>query len=203
MTLFIIGITTAISIIAFSRRDWFEKLLFNPYRTYHCKEWHRLLTHGALHVDWMHLIVNMLVLLSFGPHVEKYFVLMSETTWLKSPSSGYLFFYLSALVVSSLGTLRKHRDHEWYNSAGASGAVSAVLFCSIFFEPRNTLLLMGIIPIKAYVFGPLYLIYSYYSARRESGNVNHDAHWAGAIFGFCFPLLIDVGMIRWLTGQFH
>ncbi|MDR0714710.1 MAG: rhomboid family intramembrane serine protease [Bacteroidales bacterium] len=198
MTLIIISITTVVSIIAFSRRNWFEKLLFNPYRVYHYREWYRLLTHGVLHVDWIHLIVNMLVLLSFGPHVEKYFELMSEMTWLKYPLPGYFLFYLLALVVSSLGTLRKHRDHEWYNSAGASGAVSAVLFCSIFFEPRNTLLLMGIIPVKAYIFGPLYLIYSYYSARRGLGNINHDSHLAGAVFGFCFPLLIDVRMIKWL-----
>jgi membrane associated rhomboid family serine protease len=202
MTLIIVILTSVVSVVAFSRRELFGKMLFNPYQVYHRKEWYRLITHGLLHADWMHLIINMLVLFSFGGYVEGYFSMMAEMTWLKLPVLWYFLFYVSALIVSSLTTLRKHKDDVWYNSVGASGAVSAVLFCSIFFEPNNTLLLMGIIPIKAYIFGPLYVAYSYYEARKSSGNINHDAHLLGAIFGFCFPLMIDIHLINWFIGRF-
>jgi membrane associated rhomboid family serine protease len=202
MTLLIVILTSIVSIVAFSRRELFAQLLFNPYQVNHRKEWYRMITHGLLHADWMHLIINMMVLFSFGEYVEYYFARMADMTWIKLPSLWYIIFYLLALTVSSLTTLRKHRDDVWYNSVGASGAVSAVLFCSIFFAPHNTLLFMGIVPIKAYLFGPLYLIYSYSAGRKDTGNINHDAHLLGAVFGFCFPLLIDVRLIKYFIGQF-
>jgi membrane associated rhomboid family serine protease len=202
MTLIIVIITSAISVIAFSNRTLFARMQFNPYQVYHRKEWYRIITHGFLHADWVHLIINMLVLFSFGGVIEKSFHIMAAQTWMKFPILWYVFFYLLALVISSLTTLRKHKDDVWYNSVGASGAVSAVLFCSIFFDPNMTLLFMGVIPIKAYIFGPLYLFYSWYSGQKAGDNINHDAHLLGAVFGFCFPLIIDVHLIQWFIDSF-
>ena len=202
MTIIIVIITSAISVYAFSNKTLFDRLQFNPYQTYHRREWYRIITHGFLHANWPHLIINMLVLLSFGGAIESAFRVMAYHTWMKFPILWYVFFYLLSMVVSSFTTLRKHKDNIWYNSVGASGAVSAVLFCSIFFDPHMTLLFMGILPIKAYIFGPLYLLYTWYSARTSNDNINHDAHLLGAIFGFFFPMMIDVRLIHCFLGQF-
>jgi len=202
MTLIIVIITTAVSIAAFSNRALFDRLQFNPYQTYHRREWYRIITHGVLHANWPHLIINMLVLFSFGGAVETAFHAMSYHTWMKFPMLWYVIFYLLSLIISSLTTLYKHKDDVWYNSVGASGAVSAVLFCCIFFMPKMTLLFMGIIPIKAYVFGPLYLLYTWYSARKDNDNINHDAHLLGAVFGFCFPMMVDIRLIQQFLEQF-
>jgi membrane associated rhomboid family serine protease len=144
----------------------------------------------------------MLVLFSFGGAIEGSFRFMASRTWMKYPVLWYVSFYLFSIIISSLTTLFKHRDDAFYNSVGASGAVSAVLFCCIFFDPKMTLLFMGIIPIKAYIFGPLYLLYTWYSARKEGDNINHDAHLLGAVFGICFPLMIDIKLFNWFIGQF-
>jgi membrane associated rhomboid family serine protease len=202
MSLIIVAVTSLISIIAFSNSALFAKLQFNPFQVYHRKEWYRLITHGFVHADWLHLIVNMLVLYSFGSYVEQEFVKIAGLTWMKFPILWYLFFYLFSLVVSSLSTLRKHKDDSHYNSVGASGAVSAVLFFSIFFEPMQTLWFYGIIPVKAIGFGPLYLLYSYYAARKSVDNINHDAHFYGAVFGFVFPMIIDVRLIEIFINSF-
>ena len=202
MTIIIVIITSVVSISAFSNKTLFDRLLFNPYQVYHRKEWYRIITHGALHANWAHLIINMLVLFSFGKTIETSFQFMAHRTWMSSPTLWYVVFYLASLIVSSLTTLYKHKDNVWYNSVGASGAVSAVLFCSIFFYPNMTLLFMGILPIKAYIFGPLYLLYTWYSARQANDNINHDAHLLGAVFGFCFPMIIDVKLIGWFFEQF-
>ena len=202
MTIIIVIITLVISISAFSNKKLFDRLLFNPYQVYHRKEWYRIITHGALHANWAHLIINMLVLFSFGNTIEASFRFMAQKTWMNFPMLWYVVFYLTSIIVSSLTTLYKHKEDVWYNSVGASGAVSAVLFCSIFFDPNMTLLFMGILPIKAYIFGPLYLLYTWYSARQAHDNINHDAHLLGAIFGFCFPMMIDVKLIGWFLGQF-
>ncbi len=39
------------------------------------------------------------------------------------------------------------------------------------------------IPIPAFVFGFLYLAYSYYSSENQYDNINHEAHFYGAVAG--------------------
>lgn len=195
-TLIIVVITSLISIIAFKRHELFSKFEFNAYQIYHRKEWYRLITHGFLHADWMHLIVNMLVLLSFGTVIENYFGELEAQGILHFPVLWYLLLYVGGLVVSSLISLKKHKDDIWYNSLGASGAVSSVIFCSIFFAPWQKLYFYAILPIPGIIFGILYLWYSSYASKKNRDNINHEAHFVGALFGFIFPLLIDVRLIN-------
>ena len=190
MTIILIAITCVISVLSFNNSDLFSKLMLNPFRVYHQKEYYRLITHGFVHADWMHLIVNMLVFYSFGNVVEYNFQLLEKAGILHNANLWFIGFYLAGIVISSLTTMFKHKDHEFYNSVGASGAVSAILFCSIFFSPLGKILLFAVIPIPGIIFGPLYLAYCYYMSKRNADNINHDAHFIGAVFGFLFPLMI-------------
>jgi len=195
MTYLLIAFTVLITFTAFRREEWFSKLQFNAYQIYHRKEIYRLLTHGFLHANWTHLIVNMIVLFFFGPHVEGY---LKQILPESIPYLGrivYLLFYFAAIVISSLVSLYKQKDNAWYNAVGASGAVSAVLFFFIFFRPWEMLYFYGIIPIPGIIMGVLYLIYSYYMSKKGEDNINHDAHFIGAVFGFIFPLFIDCKLI--------
>ena len=119
MTLIIVIITSVISVLAFSNRTMFDRLQFNPYQVYHRKEWYRIITHGFLHANWTHLIINMLVLFSFGSVIEGAFRFMAAHTWMKSPIWWYVIFYFASMIISSLTTLFKHKDDIWYNSVGA------------------------------------------------------------------------------------
>jgi membrane associated rhomboid family serine protease len=133
ITIVIIIITSGISILAFNNQELFRKLQFNAYQVYHRKEIFRLLTHGFVHAGWWHLIVNMLVLYFFGRTVEYYLNLMAAQGIVKYPILIYLFFYLISIVFASSISLFRHKDNVWYNAVGASGAVAAVMFFSIFF----------------------------------------------------------------------
>jgi membrane associated rhomboid family serine protease len=84
---------------------------------------------------------------------------------------------------------------------GASGAVSAVVFTSIFFRPLDNLYIMGILPIPAIIFGVAYLVYSHYMSKMSSDNINHDAHFIGAVFGFIYPLLLDPKLFKVFLNQ--
>ena len=193
ITIAIIILTALISIGCFYNHNWFMRWQFNPYQVAHRKQWYRMITHGFLHADWIHLIINMIVLYSFGQGVEYYLGGLDDQGLLRfQPVFYYLFFYLSALVVSSLTTLKKQRDNISYNAVGASGAVSAVVFFCIFFNPWQKLLFYGILPVPGIIFGVLYLWYSQYMSKRPGAdNINHDAHFIGALYGFAFPLLLD------------
>ena len=122
MTIIIIIITTVFSIAAFSRKELFYKFQLNPYQIYHRKDYKRILTHGFLHADWMHLIINMIVLYSFGSAVENYF-----NYYFKYPVFYFIIFYILAIVISSIISVFKHKDNHNYNAVGASGAVSAIV----------------------------------------------------------------------------
>ena len=102
----------------------------------------------------------------------------------------FIVMYFAALPVSSLYALKKHSTNYYYNALGASGAVSAVVFANIFFEPWTMLYFFGIIPIPGILFGAGYLYYSYTMNKKNNDNTGHDAHLFGAIFGLIFPVLI-------------
>jgi membrane associated rhomboid family serine protease len=195
MTYILIAFTALISITAFYKEEWFSKLQFNAYQVYHRKELHRLLTHGFLHANWTHLIVNMLVLYFFGPIVEQIIRQILSEAMQGWSMLIYMFFYFAAIIVATLLSLYKNKDNVWYNSVGASGAVSAVIFFYIFFNPWEKIYFYGILPVPGIIMGVLYLIYGHYMSRKGTDNVNHDAHIVGALFGFIFPLFINYHLI--------
>jgi membrane associated rhomboid family serine protease len=187
LTLPIIVITSLVSILAFNRTELMARYQFNAYMIYHRKQWYRFITHAFLHADWMHLIVNMLVLYSFGRFVE-------INLWMhfgKLAPAIYLLMYFGAIIVSSISTFRKHKEDHWYNAVGASGAVSAVMFSSVVFGPFMQILLYGILPLPAIVWAILYVIYSMYQGRQGNDNINHDAHLWGGFFGMLLTLLLS------------
>lgn len=201
MTYILIAFTALISITAFNKHDWFLKLQFNPYQVYHRKEFYRLLTHGFLHANWTHLIVNMLVLFFFGPHVENTLKVILQPEMQPWYRLIFILFYFAGIIVASLISLFRHKDDVWYNAVGASGAVSSVIFFFIFFNPWEMIYFYGILPVPGIIMGVLYLIYSQIMSRRDTDNVNHDAHFVGALFGFVFPLLINYHLIHYFIDQ--
>jgi membrane associated rhomboid family serine protease len=201
MTLFIIIVTVIITIIAFNSEELLNRLMLNPYQVVHKKEWYRIITHGFLHADWTHLIINMIVLFSFGSSVEREFRNLSMSGYINSPALAYSILYFGGIIISSLITLIRHRNNRWYNSVGASGAVSAVIFTSIFLSPLDRLYFFAVLPIPGIVFAVLYLVYSSYMSRRNRDNINHDAHFLGAVYGFIFPILIDLDLMSGFIEQ--
>ena len=146
-----------------------------------------------------HLVFNMLALFCFGRVVEQYFA----SVWGTSAGVAlYVFLYVSAIVVSSLWDLFKHKDDWNYSAIGASGAVSAILFASILFEPGMGIYIYLIpIPIPGYIFAPLYLIYCWYMARRNADNIGHSAHFWGAVYGIVFPLALKPAILTHFLSQ--
>lgn len=185
--IFIIAATVIVSARAFQDRSLFYKLMFNAFQVVHRKEYFRLLSHGIVHGDWMHLLVNMFVLFSFGNNLVLYF----EHYLGINGNIGLIVFYILALPVSSIFSMIKEKDNSMYNAVGASGAVSAVVFACIFFDPWNLLYFFGVIPIPGILFGVGYLYYSYRMGKQNNDNIGHDAHFWGALFGFSFPIIIQ------------
>lgn len=140
----------------------------------------RMLTSGFLHVDWMHLILNMYVLYAFGNIITDILDVIP-----------FLIIYFGSLLAGSLYTLQYHKNEPYYSAVGASGAVSGIVYSSILLFPDMELLLFFAIPIPGYIFAVGYLLYSIYGMKQQLGNIGHAAHLGGAIGGFVLTLVLN------------
>lgn len=196
LTYIIIAATVVISMACFNNRQLFDKLAMKPYRVVHAREWYRLISHGFVHADWMHLFVNMFTFWSFGQYMEQAFQCRGFGQW------SFLVLYFGGMIIASVNDVVRYRNAIWYTSIGASGAVSAVLFSAIFLNPWDKILLFAVIPIPGILFGVLYLAYCQYMARRSGDNINHNAHFYGAVFGFIFPILLKPSLFQVFLSHF-
>jgi membrane associated rhomboid family serine protease len=194
MTLFIVIITAFVSILALNRDELFRKLRFHPYSIKHHNEWTRFFTYAFVHADWIHLGVNMFVLYNFGRYVELDY---SDFFGAKA-TLYYLMLYTGGVLFSTLPSYSKNRDNPLYSAVGASGAVSAVLFASIIFNPTSKIFLFFIpIGIPAAIFGIIYLAYSAYMSKKGHDNIGHDAHFWGAIYGIVFTIALKPPLLMY------
>jgi membrane associated rhomboid family serine protease len=180
--LIVIGL---VSVIAFSTPRLVERNLLRPYHVLRRRDFIPLVTCGFIHANWSHLIFNALTLYFFGPNLE---------ATIGTPH--FLALYFIGLVLSSAGTVWKHRDDPNYASLGASGAILAVLFAYIVYYPTQLLYLYFAIPIPAVLFAFGYLAYTIWASKNPHGGINHDAHLDGALTGLLFVALTDFGAWR-------
>lgn len=172
--------------------------MLNPYMVVHQRQWYRVFTSGFIHANTFHLAFNMIALYSFGSFLE----MVLHQAYGSIGSLYYLLLYVLALVVSDLSTIEKHKDMVGYNSLGASGAVSAIVFASVLLNPWGQVLIMMIIPLPGILMAILFILYSYFGSNRSFGdNINHDAHLFGALFGWLFMAILDFDFILYFLNE--
>jgi membrane associated rhomboid family serine protease len=178
----IFGITLAVSLLGLWGAPWIiAQNLFRPFWFLPRRQYWTALTNGFVHADLGHLLFNSLTYWFFAFPLER----VIGTT-------RFVAVYFIGLVASNTGTYFKHRHDPDYACLGASGAILAVLFASIVYFPRQSIMIMPIpLPIPAPLFAIGYLAYTFYAARAQRGRINHDAHFYGALAGLGFVAVTD------------
>lgn len=211
ITYALLAIIVVFSIVCFNDRKKMEKYLFHPYSIYHNKEHYRFLSHAFIHGDTMHLLFNCLALYSFGLHLEQSLLptLYSETFYddpdTKLGEILYLVLYTGGIYAASLTEYFRNKNNPAYSSLGASGAISAVVFCSIILDPQ-TRIGFFFIPMPGWLGGLLLLGLSYVLLRKKRAgthqdNVSHEAHFWGAIYGIIFVLVLKPSAFKHFVTQ--
>lgn len=186
MNTILVGIIVANAVISykgFNDLAFFRKYEFHV-GSIRSGEQIRMLSSGFLHVDIMHLAFNMLTLWFFAPVVIQ---------WLGTFS--FVLVYFGSLIFGSLLTMLFHKNDYSYRAVGASGAVTGVLYSAILLQPNMMLGIFFVIPMPAYLFGILYLLYSIYGMRAKNDNIGHTAHFGGAIGGYLITLIKEPSLI--------
>lgn len=180
VTFYLIALNVAVSLLAlYVVPGLLEVGYLKPARVVKENTWYELITSGFLHANLGHLFVNMFTLYFFGSVMEN----------VLGPGH-FLALYLTGLVVAGIPSVIKFKDNQNYATLGASGAVGSVLFAFIFLFPMDSIYLLFIpLPIPAFIFAILYLIYSMYESKQARGKINHEAHLAGAIWGIVYLVI--------------
>ena len=184
-TVAIIAANVLVSMKGFKDYSFFEKYKFNIGAIRRGEQF-RMISSGFLHLDFSHLLFNMLTLYFFAN------VVLSSVG-----AINFVLIYLASLLVGNLLSFYFHKNELHYSAIGASGAVSGILYSAILFYPNMSLYLFFIpIPIPAWLFGILYLLYSIYGMKKSLGNIGHDAHFGGALAGYCLTIFIAPSLIE-------
>jgi membrane associated rhomboid family serine protease len=171
--LLVIASVVVVSILAWIVKPLKRAFILNPYVIRESFQLHRLVTAGWLHADATHLLFNMLTLYFFA----------DKAVSALGPAR-FLVLYTSAVVVAHVPTTLRHMKNPKYSSLGASGAVAAVVFSVILLYPNMRLSLMFLpVLVPGFVYALCYLAYCAWSSYRARDGINHDAHFAGAIYG--------------------
>jgi membrane associated rhomboid family serine protease len=173
----IIAVTVLISYKGFNDLSFFRKFEFHVGSILKGEQI-RMISSGFLHVDMGHLFFNMVTLWFFAPLVLAYL-----GNWT------FVLVYLGSLIFGNLLTLLFNKNNYSYRAVGASGAVTGVLYSAILLQPDMMLGLFFVIPIPAYLFGILYLLYSIYGMKSKNDNIGHSAHFGGAVGGYVITLI--------------
>ncbi len=200
LTLILVILTGLISYQAFNNPKMLFKLRFHPASISERGEYYRFLSHGLVHANWEHLLINMFVLYQFGDFIEFWFGRLFGSGMGRIM---FILFYLSAIVIASIPTYFKHQHNQYYSAVGASGATSALVFAYILFDPWNWFLFP---PLPAVILGVAYLWYSSYMEKRGMDNIGHNAHFWGAVYGLAFMIItaasLNPGLLDLFISQF-
>jgi len=185
ISLILILVNCFVSWKGFNGRNFYERYEFSIEKVKIYKQYYRLVTSVFLHVNWMHLIFNMIALYFFSSSIEAYF----------GPIL-FLLIYFASMIGGDLLSLFIHRYDNSYSSVGASGAVNGIIFASIAVFPGMKMGLFFIpIAIPAWIFGLAYIAYSIYGIRSRRDNVGHESHLAGALVGMLLAVAIFPGAL--------
>ena len=191
ITLSLTIITVAISILGFYNNNVINQFIFTPYQVKRKNQWYRFISSGFIHADYIHLAFNMFSFYMFGDYIEQYFSMIFG----RAGSTMYIILYISSLCICLIPTYLQHYKQYNYNSLGASGAVSAIVFVGIFLQPTMQIGFFIIPPIiPGFIFGPLYLGLTAYLAKSGQGGINHSAHLWGSIYGVVFLIITSYFM---------
>ena len=191
VTVIIIILTVLVSIAGFRSEKVIDDLIFYPPAIIQNKQYYRFVTCGFIHADIGHLFFNMYAFYLFGEGQIKN---GTENIFLSVFGDYgrllYIVMYVLALVACLIPSFQRNRANPNYRSLGASGAVSAVVFAYILFNPLQGVGLIFIpVFIPGFLFGIIYLVVSWWLDRKGGGSINHSAHIWGALFGVIFFII--------------
>ena len=157
-----------------------ERFIFHPYSFKRKQRMATIVTSSIVHGDLFHLIFNMMSFYFFAFQLEQIIGHLN-----------FFIIYFLSVVLASVPSILKNGDNPDYYALGASGGISGILFSFILFYPDSSIMMMFIpFPIPSYIFGVLYIVWSWYAGKHANDNIGHDAQLWGALSGIVITIIL-------------
>jgi len=154
---------------------WMGIFGLSPSLVFHSFTVWQLFTYLFVHLDFMHIFFNMLILWMFGTELEEH--------W---GTREFLKYYFFCGIGAGLVTLLFNWNTD-ITLVGASGAVFGVLLAFGIRAPDRPVLFMFILPMKAIhmvlIFAGLEVFYLW---SLPGDGISHLAHVSGLVFGYFY-----------------
>ena len=178
----IFGLDVVSSIFSEDGKCWLANVLALKSGLLKDQPWNvwQLLTYGFAHASIdskesiFHVGGNMLVLFFLGRPIES-----------RLGKYEFLRFYLTAILVAGLAYTVININNP-RPMLGASGAVSAVVALFIFYYPHSTLLMFGVLPVRAWILGLILVGSDVFRSFNPESQIAWEAHLAGFAFGAAY-----------------
>lgn len=170
-TYLLIAITAAVYVGGNPQSLWLwplDSLQFQPWQ---------MVTYAFAHGNAFHLVLNLLVLLSFGPTIER------ATGW-----GGMLSCYLFSTILG--GALQQAMGGD-VPTVGSSGALFGLFAAYTVMRPKAKLISLAVIPLPAYVVLGVYTAFSVAAVLNGwLPRIGHLVHLGGTVTGVVFALAL-------------
>ena len=185
-TIILVVINVAIFLVRYLAPGFDENIIWNymplvPDKVLNLEQIWTVFTYMFVHGDPFHIIFNMIALLIFGIAMEH-----------KLGSNEFVLYYFLTGTLTGVLLSFVHPLLGWGEIpvVGASAAIYALLLAYATYFPYSTLLIWGIIPVKAYALVLGLVAFSVIASLFNiMGNVSHLGHLGGVLIGFLYFLI--------------
>jgi membrane associated rhomboid family serine protease len=155
-----------------------------------------LFTYMIVHIDFLHILFNMLMLFWFGQIFLSYFSS-------KNLGSLYLLGGLAGAVlyIVTFNTIPYYLEMNHPPMIGASASVMAIIFAAAFYRPNAEVNLFMVFRLKIIYIAIFMFVIDFISLDSDSNPGGHIAHIGGAVMGYIFAkqYLKGKDITRWLN----
>lgn len=148
--------------------------LFSDFKIFNYRIW-QFVTYSFLHANVMHLLFNMLMLYLFS---QLFFTFFNSKQLLKAYFLGGIAAGVFYFLVSNLIGMQSY-------VVGASGAVMAIFFTVVGYNPQMRIQLLFFSNIPLYYLAVAFLAFDLFQLFFDNAG-GHLAHIGGSIFGFFY-----------------
>lgn len=181
-------IITLVSLVALKDQKLFFHLVMHPNGIVASKEYYRLMSGDLIHNDLIHLLINQIMLFTFGARLENHLLLTTDQGSLK-----FLIIFVSSCLTAGLLTTIRHWREPDYSNVGTSGSIIGCMLGYVMVQPDIIAFYLPVIGGVRNIYGGLICIIAYmiYQFRSNRANINHEVHFFGGLGGILATWLLN------------
>jgi membrane associated rhomboid family serine protease len=185
ITFLLISAIAFTTVVSFYNKKFKHQMLLHPYAVIKQRQYYRLFSAEFVHINWMHLIFNILIIYSVGVQMEKELTIKSTYGELQFMGL-FIFCSFGGNVLSSF----LNRKDFSFTSCGASPGAIGLFISLLMLNPNDNLLKLPFIKVQNFqlvIYFVIIFIINFVTKRLKQ--IDNAAHLGGVLAAILFSYL--------------